>query len=277
MFTEEETLIGGIDNNCIVQLTNLFEIIHQATDVFVHCQCGSQIIAHILLVFPTDQLFAFQVALTIFCDTLCIHRIPFVLYFGRHTFVHTVKTVGSIFQHFFTSQQFEIPVVSQSMFDRHILFTSRSSTSFVVVEQVGRFGKGSIVEDTQIAGSRHPVAVRCFLMIHHAERFALVAAFEEFDGFICDNVCCISFFNDMFTVFPEVRIVIVALFMLTAKDAPMVETLRLTDKVPLADHGSLISGLLKKLWKCLLVTVESAGIIGKAVLVTEFTGQDTST
>ena len=65
--------------------------------------------------------------------------------------------------------------------------------------------------------------------------------------------------------------------MLTAKDAPMVETLRFTDKVPLADHGSLISGLLKKLWKCLLVTVESAGIIGKAVLVTELTGQDTST
>ena len=36
MFAEEETLVGGVDNDCIVQFTNLFKIIQQTADVFVY-------------------------------------------------------------------------------------------------------------------------------------------------------------------------------------------------------------------------------------------------
>ena len=54
MFAKEETLVGGVDNDCVVQLTNFFEIIQQAADIFVYCQNCCQIITHILLIFPAD-------------------------------------------------------------------------------------------------------------------------------------------------------------------------------------------------------------------------------
>ena len=127
------------------------------------------------------------------------------------------------------------------MFDRHVLFTGCSSAAFIVVEQISRFRESGIVEYTQMTGSRHPVAVRSFLMIHHAERFVLVATFEEF------------------------------------KDAPMIESLRFTDKMPFTNYCSLISGLLKQFGECLLVSVERTGVIGKTILVAELTGEDART
>ena len=163
------------------------------------------------------------------------------------------------------------------MFDRHILFTGCSSAAFIVVEQISRFRESGIVEYTQMAGSRHPVAVRSFLMIHHAERFVLVATFEEFNGFISNNIRGVSFFYNMLPVFPKIRIVIVTLFVLAAKDAPMIESLRFTDKMPFTNYCSLISGLLKQFGECLLVSVERTGVIGKTILVAELTGEDART
>ena len=64
--------------------------------------------------------------------------------------------------------------------------------------------------------------------------------------------------------------------MLAAKDTPMVETLRFADEVPFADHGSLVSGLLKEFGECLLIAVECTCIIGKTIFVTELAGEDAS-
>ena len=81
----------------------------------------------------------------------------------------------------------------------------------------------------------------------------------------------------MLAVFPKVGVVVVALFVLTAEDAPMVETLRFADKMPFTNHCGLVSGLLEKFGECLLVTVECTCVIGKTVFVAEFAGEDTST
>ena len=62
--------------------------------------------------------------------------------------------------------------------------------------------------------------------------------------------------------------------MLAAKDTPMVETLRFADEMPFANHGSLVSGLLKEFGECLLISVERTGVIGKTILVAELTGED---
>ncbi len=78
----------------------------------------------------------------------------------------------------------------------------------------------------------------------------------------------------MLAVFPKVGVVVVALFVLTAEDAPMVETLRFTDKMPFTNYCSLISGLLKQFGECLLVSVERTCVIGKTILVAELTGED---
>ena len=160
------------------------------------------------------------------------------------------------------------------MFDGHVLLAGCSAASLVVVEQAGGFRECGIVEDAQVARSRHPVAVRRFLMIHHAERLVLVATFEEFNGFISNNIRGVSFFYNMLPVFPKIRIVIVTLFVLAAKDAPMIESLRFTDKMPFTNYCSLISGLLKQFGECLLISVERTGVIGKTILVAELTGED---
>ena len=94
--------------------------------------------------------------------------------------------------------------------------------------------------DAVTVGSGHPVTVWGFLVIHHAERFVLVPSFKEFNCFVGNNIRSISFFYDMFSVFPEIRIVIVTLLMLAAKDTPMVETLRFADEVPFAEINLLI-------------------------------------
>ena len=78
----------------------------------------------------------------------------------------------------------------------------------------------------------------------------------------------------MFAVFPEIGVVIIALFVLAAQDTPVVEALRFADKVPFADHSRLVAGLLEQFRKCLLVAVEGACIIRKAVFVAELTGKD---
>ena len=110
-------------------------------------------------------------------------------------------------------------------------------------------------------------------MIHHAERFALVPAFEEFDGLVCDDVRGIAFLYDMFAVFPEIGVVIIALFVLAAQDTPVVEALRFADKMPFANHGRLVAGLLEQFRECLLVAIKGACIIRKTVFVAELTGK----
>ena len=54
VLAEEESLVGSVDNDCIIQLANLFKIVQKAADIFVYRQYGSQIVAHILLILPAD-------------------------------------------------------------------------------------------------------------------------------------------------------------------------------------------------------------------------------
>ena len=113
-------------------------------------------------------------------------------------------------------------------------------------------------------------------MIHHAERLVPVTTFKKFNRFVRDDIRSISFFYYVFSIFPEVRSIVVTLFMLTAQDTPMVKSLRFADEMPFTNHCSLVAGLLKQFRECLLIAIECACIIGKTIFVTEFTGEDTS-
>ena len=90
VLAKEEALVGSIDDDGIIQFSCFFQIVQQAAYVLVYSKNGSQIVAHVLLIFPTDQCFAFQVTFAIFGYALCISRVPFVLYFYRHTFVNAI-------------------------------------------------------------------------------------------------------------------------------------------------------------------------------------------
>ena len=236
MLTQKEPLIGGVDNDCIVQFTDLLQIIEQPSDILVHSNYGGQIVAHVLLVFPTNQRITFQIATAILRDTLCIDRIPLVLYDSRHTLINLIKTIGSVFQHFLTSQQLQVPIISQRMFNRHILFFSRTSSAFIDIEKRTGFRKNRVIEHSQMTGSRHPVPMRSFLMEHHTKRSAFVPVLQILNRFICDNIGYIALLYHMLTIFNKIGIIVIALLMLTTQDAPVIKALRLGYQVPLTDY-----------------------------------------
>ena len=58
MFSEEESLVGSIDNYGIVKFSAGFKVVEHASDAFIHAHEGSQIVLHVLLVLPTHQFLA---------------------------------------------------------------------------------------------------------------------------------------------------------------------------------------------------------------------------
>ncbi len=63
--------------------------------------------------------------------------------------------------------------------------------------------------------------------------------------------------------------------MLPAENTPVVETLRLCDQVPFADHCCLIAIFTEDFRKSLLIAVEYTMVIFEAVDMTEFSRKDT--
>ena len=73
----------------------------------------------------------------------------------------------------------------------------------------------------------------------------------------------------------ELNYIYLSLLMLAAENAPMVEPLRLRDKMPLSHDTSSVSGFLQEFRKGLLTAVKCAGIVLEAVDMAEFSGQYT--
>ena len=56
MFSKIESLIGIIDYNCIFSQTTFFKVIQNTANILIHRLDTGQIITHVSLVFPADQL-----------------------------------------------------------------------------------------------------------------------------------------------------------------------------------------------------------------------------
>lgn len=102
-------------------------------------------------------------------------------------------------------------------------------------------------------------------MVHHAEWFVFISVFQKFDSLVCYDVRSVAFLYDMLAILPKIRIIVVSLLMLTAENTPVIETLRFTDEVPFTNYGCLVAGLLEQFWEGLLIAIECACIIRKAV------------
>ena len=183
----------------------------------------------------------------------------------RHAGVYIVQPVVAG-KNLFPCQKLEIPVVLQSVLDGHVLRACRISSGGVIVKECFRFREDSVVEHAEVAFCRHPVAVRCLLVEHQAIR--TVARINEAESLVGDDIRHITFFSHSYTVFQKFRRIIISLFFLSGHDAPIVESFRFGDQMPLTYDSRPVSGLLKQLRKCLLRTVETAGIVSKSVHMT---------
>ena len=90
----------------------------------------------------------------------------------------------------------------------------RCTSARIVVKQVFRLREDAVVVYAQVLRGRHPVAVRCLVVHHQAERFAPVAGVKVFYGLAGDDFGDIALFGDFLAHLLELGVVIVALFLL---------------------------------------------------------------
>ena len=90
--------------------------------------------------------------------------------------------------------------------------------------------------------------MRCFVLAHQHERLAAVSRLgKPINRFVGHNISAMTF-DRLFAIFrKEHRVVVITL---AAKHVPVVETLRLTFEMPLANDGRFIAALLQQFWKC---------------------------
>ena len=227
MFAQEETLVGGIDYDGIVQFSAFLQIIQHLSYALVHGKDCGKIVAHILLILPPHQFPALEHAAAVFRNSACIDAVPFGLHILRHPEIDLGEAVGRLGKHFLAGEELEVPVFGEGLLQAHILTVGRCTSARIVVKQVFRLREDAVVVYAQVLRGRHPVAVRCLVVHHQAERFAPVAGIEVFYGLAGDDFGDIALFGDFLSHLLELGVVIVALFLLAGKHAPEIEALRL--------------------------------------------------
>ena len=105
-----------------------------------------------------------------------------------------------------------------------------------------------------------PVAMGCLVLAHEHERLVLFAlVLEPFESEVGDDVGAVALVT--FTsagLLDEVGVVVASL---AGEDFPVVESGGVTDEVPFADHGGLVTGLLDQLGEGGLAAVEARVVI----------------
>ena len=286
MLAQEKALVGGVDDDRVVQFADLFQIIQQTPDILVDALDDGAVVLHVLLVFPARQLLLRHAALHAFVlgDARGIGPVPVRPLFGGHAVVgrlvlhdaaapvvgtrHVVLVgVARGFEHvglrqLFGGHQLEVPLGPHVAAYLHRLPAGGAAAARIVVQQVERLGEDPIVVDAQVTLRRHPVAVRGLVVVEHGEGTRLVAPFEKPDGLVGDDIRDVARLDTLLAVFDEQRRIVLAL---PHEDAPEIESLRIGIEVPLADHRRLVTGVVQQFGEGLLVTVEGARIVREAV------------
>ena len=286
VLAQEKALVGGVDDDRVVQFADLFQIIQQTPDILVDALDDGAVVLHVLLVFPARQLLLRHAALHAFVlgDARGIGPVPVRPLFGGHAVVgrlvlhdaaapvvgtrHVVLVgVARGFEHvglrqLFGGHQLEVPLGPHVAAYLHRLPAGGAAAARIVVQQVERLGEDPIVVDAQVTLRRHPVAVRGLVVVEHGEGTRLVAPFEKPDGLVGDDIRDVARLDTLLAVFDKQRRIVLAL---PHEDAPEIESLRIGIEVPLADHRRLVTGVVQQFGEGLLVTVEGARIVREAV------------
>jgi len=295
VLAQEKALVGGVDDDRVVQLADLFQIIQQTPDILIDALDDGAVVLHVLLVFPARQLLLRHAALHAFVlgDARGIGPVPVGPLFGGHAVVgrlilhdaaapvvgarHVVLVgVARGFQFVGLRQllgghQLEVPLGPHVAADLHRLPAGGAAAPRIVVQQVEGLGEDPIVVDAQMTLRGHPVAVRCLVVVEHGEGPRLVAPFEESDGLVGDDVRHVARFGPLLAVLDEQRRIILAL---PHEDAPEIESLRVGIEVPLADHRRLVAGVVQEFREGLLIAVEGARIVRESVHVAVLARED---
>ena len=270
-----ETLVGGIDNECVLQHTILTKICHETTYVVVQSACHLGIVAHIALILPLHQVLALKVLTLEIARKTIVESPVLLLQLGFEAL--DIVDIGSG-EACLVAWEICLGVVGQVHVviggNCHFLLLGGNTTLVGVPEVVGLL-EGLVLILAEILQFGQPVAVACLVVHEEDEGAFLVAILHPADGLVGDDVGAISLFHRLASVLMmEERIVV---FALTDEDVPVVETSGFADQMPLANECGLIACLLKQFGHGLLGTVEDTVLvvgetIDVAVLTCEHAG-----
>jgi len=222
----------------------LFEVIEDPTDVAIHASDAAKVVFHVLLVFPTDEIFTFEVELFKLGVALC--PLGGFGVFGIH---------------------FEVIAEAHGAVDFHGLLVSWGASARIIVEQAVGLGDGDIFEFIHVLGVGNPRAVGRLVVNHEHERFGFIPfEVEPFERFIRDDIRDVSFNSD-FSILLAVLGVggfidekgWVRVAPLSWEDLPEIKTLHVAVEVDFSNHRGLVAIFTENFWKGLLALVKGVG------------------
>ena len=256
VFTEVEALVGGIDHDGVLGEALVLEILQHAADVIIDRLHGGQVVVHVALIAPADEILALRIGLTVGLVT---------------RFVIGVPDGGLLGVHLRRADQFDV-LGRDGLLQGHVVLRHGLGAIGVVIEQSGRLRVDAVLVETEVLDVRLPLAVRRLVLEHKHEGLRLVALAHPVQREVSDDVGDVTLHLDHALGVLHRRVVVDAL---SRQDLPEVEAGGVADEVPLAYDGGLIAGLLQQLREGELRAVEDrVRVVEEAVEVRVFAGQD---
>lgn len=253
VFTQEETLVGGVDHDRVFVQAGLFEVVEDLSDALVHGFDARQVILHVAVVLVLDQFTAAQ-GVAVDHQHLRGRSEPFGQRVGRQS-----RRRG----------EFEV-VVGVPVGNGHFVVLQRGFPGGVVVPESFGDGEGLVLVFFPQVGTGLERTVRCLVVAHEHEGTVFRSVFDEFDRLVGNQVGRIAAFVPC-AAFCRIHDGIVVKS-LSGEDIPVVETRGVGREVPFSDHGRGVSGLLQQFGEGLLRSVkfvEDRGAVEVAVLAGE--------
>ena len=242
MLAHVESLVGGVDDQRVIQQIVLLQIIEHDTDVPIHGMDHPKVIVHITLVFPLSQLLTRAFLRLEVLDDRIVIGVPSGFLVRIHAVIKLTAVLLQIgvggMDLVLLIGHFQVVYDIHILDDAHLLLRGGDAAGVIVVEVLGQ-REGHIIVKTQVAGIGHPSTVRGLMVQQEAERLALVSFIvQPIKSQIGRDVRGVPFDLTLLAVIDEDGVIVIAL---AYEDVPVIETGGIGGEVPFADHGGLVA------------------------------------
>jgi hypothetical protein len=271
VLSKEETLISGVHDKSVVDLTRFFEVVKNLTNALINSSNGLHVVSHEFLINFDIKSLSSEVLLVELVRDWLVKFIPFL----SLSIVESVQEalIGSLGVKTNSSttsgtwirlvSKVELEVIGPVLVLYFVVSGSRSWASSGVGIKVSVWKTESFVlEMTEISG-RSSLVSMWSLVVHHHHPWLIVWNFvlkniqDDIGDFVSNVGVVIS---DLFSILDEVRLIILTL---TDQDVPVVETTVswLRVKVIFTNDASVVTMLLHLFWISPLSLIKSHVIV----------------
>ena len=180
MLSQVKSLICTVDHQGVLTELKGIQPIKHTPDIAVHSSHTAEIIPHVTLIFPADEILSHRRILSESL-VLSLKGLQVRPFLGRMESGEHLGIAGFIQKH-------EVTGKVHVLVDAHFVIGGRDA-GFIVVEQTCRLRKDPVLIAPNILQAGLPVAVRRLVLNHETERFFSITTFKPIQSQIRDNVC----------------------------------------------------------------------------------------